>query len=181
MGLVDDIKDRLDASIHRYEEKARRIRNIHQVITTTTIISLVILPPAILMLPKWVSVTVSLIAGMLYLLRSVYRFEDRWLGYRSTAELLRAEKEKFLTKLRRLREELKTDEYPDPLENDPYSRIFKMVESRSYYDIESLIKNISSRELTNWAELYYKALEKEALEKEAIEKEQTGSNPENPD
>lgn len=124
------LRFRFKDQISLYDHKANYNKRLHLLTTSALVVLSSFLPVGIIFLPtqyKMINVFVAVVLAILVALLRVFRFEDRWINLRSSAELLKREKMMF---------DVKVGEYSH-IEN-PEVRFIERVES------------IISRENTVW-------------------------------
>jgi hypothetical protein len=96
------IKERVDDQIDWYERKSQRNRKAFQILRLAEVFAAALIPflagyvkahVSIQIFVGILGVIVAVIAGLL----SLYRFQETWIGYRTTCESLKREKFLFLT------------------------------------------------------------------------------------
>ena len=98
------IKDRLEPQIKWYSSNARANKTRYQALRLTEIVFSVSLPVQVSFLQRAepvISITIAISALTVAFSSSVllfFKFQDKWIRYRSTAELLKREKNLFLMK-----------------------------------------------------------------------------------
>lgn len=91
------ITDRLDPQIEWYEKKATYNQRCYKYVSTTEILLLLGIIPAALFIQdettvRSITILASAIASIFFTIQKLFKFQENWVNYRQTAELLKSEK-----------------------------------------------------------------------------------------
>lgn len=139
MNETEYIKSRLDDQFNWLEKKSAYNQKMHKILMTIEIILSVTIPalapyadsksPVINILIALIGITIASIAGVL----KIYKFQEKWINYRSTAEDLKREKLMYLTE---------TGFYGKNLDKD-----------KKFNSLVNRVESILSNENIKWQEL----------------------------
>ncbi len=136
MNAEEYLRDRVDNQIAWYSRKSRwnqqrfKILRLIELVLATAIPFLVSLvntnTPVLKIMVGAMGVTVAVAAGLV----SLYKFQENWIEYRTTAEILKQEKFLFLT------------------QSPPYD------DSNAFHAFVSRIESLLSKEHSTWSQTF---------------------------